>query len=233
LIVLALNNRYVFIKMKRVLSSSPVVWLSSAFLLAYILLGAGCSSDKTASIPPAGPGPRLGSGPGGGQKTPQILDDPDALRVGELLVVEFTGVQDPPVRHEERIKQDGRITLPSIGPVQAAGVTRGQLEEAIHEKYVPNYYKQLTVTVRNEGRYFYVGGQVKNPSQYPYLKEMTVLRAIANAGDFTDFAKKSDVKVTRSDGRQITINCIKAQRDPRLDVPIYPDDRIFVPRRYF
>ena len=67
----------------------------------------------------------------------------------------------------------------------------------------------------------------------PYLKEMTVLKAIATAGDFTDFAKKTKVQVTRADGRKINVNCVKAQRDPKLDVPVFPDDTVFVPRRYF
>jgi hypothetical protein len=41
------------------------------------------------------------------------------------------------------------------------------------------------------------------------------------------------VLVTRSDGSKIHVNCLKAQNDHSLDVPIYPDDNIFVPRRYF
>ena len=149
------------------------------------------------------------------------------------MVIEFSGVNDPPPRHEERIKMDGRITLPSIGAVEAAGKTRGELQDTIHNLYVPNYYRYLTVIVRNEGRFFYVKGQVRNPNQYPYIKEMTVLKAIAVAGDFTDFAKKTKVQVTRADGRKVTVNCIKAMRDDRLDLPIYPDDAIEVPRRYF
>lgn len=169
----------------------------------------------------------------GAARNDRPWENPDALRVGELLVVEFSGVSDPPLRHEERIKTDGHITLASIGQVEAAGKTRGELEKAIHDKYVPNYYRQLTVIVRNEGRFFYVKGQVNNPGQFPYLKEMTVLKAIAVAGDFTDFAKKTRVLVTRADGQKVTVNCVKALQDSRLDLPIYPDDTIEVPRRYF
>jgi protein involved in polysaccharide export with SLBB domain len=156
----------------------------------------------------------------------------DALRVGELILIEFSGVEVPPPRHEERIKIDGNITLPNLAePIRAAGKTRGELEEEIHKRYVPAYYQRLTVIVRNEGRYFYVKGQVKNPNQFMYMKEMTVLRAIATAGDFTDFAKKTQVQVTRADGRKLTVNCNKALHNPSLDVPIFPDDRIDVPRR--
>jgi protein involved in polysaccharide export with SLBB domain len=211
----------------------PALVLSSVYALGFLLL-TGCST----SHPPTKPTPVGLNQPAPAPGSPGAFDaslsrSPDTLRVGEMILVEFSGVGDPPPQHTERIKMDGRITLPSIGSVEAAGKTRGELEQAIHDRYVPNYYRQLTVIVRNEGRFFYVKGQVKNPSQYQYLKEMTVLRAIAVAGDFTDFAKRTQVLVTRSDGRKITVNCIKAQRDDRLDIPIYPDDTIEVPRRYF
>jgi polysaccharide export outer membrane protein len=202
--------------------------------LAGLLLLAGCSSTGDSGSGPGGAASVGARPPGPGPMAKRLSQESnDTLRVGELISIEFSGVSDPPVRHEERIKVDGQITLPSIGSVQAAGISRGQLEEDIHNRYVPNYYRQLTVVVRNEGRFFYVGGQVKNPNQFPYLKEMTILKAIATAGDFTDFAKKSKVQVTRADGRKVQVNCIKAQHDPNLDVPIFPDDNIFVPRRYF
>ena len=84
----------------------------------------------------------------------------------------------------------------------------------------------LTVIVRNEGRFFYVRGQVKNPNQFPYLKEMTVTKAIAAAGDFTDFAKKN--QGSRDSGRrpQRDRQLHQGDGDPKLDVPIYPDDTI-------
>ena len=63
---------------------------------------------------------------------------------------------------------------------------------------------------------------------------MTVLKAIQSASDFTDFAKKKKVQLTRSNGRKKeTINCEKARQDPKLDLPIYPGDNIYVPRRFW
>jgi protein involved in polysaccharide export with SLBB domain len=57
------------------------------------------------------------------------------------------------------------------------------------------------------------------------------LQAIASAGDFTDFARKQEVLLTRSDGRKITVNCIKARKNPSLNLEILPGDIIDVPRR--
>jgi polysaccharide biosynthesis/export protein VpsN len=192
--------------------------------LACILILAGCATGGSAGTSQATVG---------GKAADRPMEGPDALRVGELIVIEFSGVTDPPPRHEERIKIDGRITLPMVGSIQAAGKSRGELEEEIHKLYVPRFYQRLTVVLRNEGRFFYVKGQVNNPNQFAYYKEMTLLKAIAAAGDFTDFAKKTRVQVTRADGRKLTVNCIKALDDHKLDIPIYPDDTIEVPRRYF
>jgi len=58
------------------------------------------------------------------------------------------------------------------------------------------------------------------------------VRAISVAGGFTDFAKRTKVQLTHNGKTQI-INVDKAIRDPRLDVPVYPGDTIYVPRRLF
>jgi polysaccharide export outer membrane protein len=212
--------------MKYLSNSSVRLFAIGSVCLAGLILLAGCASGG------AGDSGMVQVGPPG-SKLLSSNESSDALRVGEFILIEFSGVDNPPARHEERIKLDGRITLPSIGPIEAAGHTRGELEDIIRNLYVPRFYRQLTVIVRNEGRFFYVGGQVRNPNRYEYLREMTVLKAIATAGDFTDFAKKTKVLVTRADGRKLTVNCIKAIRDQKLDLPLYPDDSIFVPRRYF
>jgi polysaccharide biosynthesis/export protein VpsN len=160
----------------------------------------------------------------------------ELLRVGDIVSIAFAGVVAPPVetgKHDERIKEDGTITLPYIGSVQAAGKTRGQLEKDIHDKYVPTFYKRLTVTIATEGRFFFVSGQVKNESRIQYLGETTVLKAIAAAGGFTDFAQKKKVELTRVNGQKFKVNAIKAIEKPELDLPVYPGDKIFVPRRWF
>jgi polysaccharide export outer membrane protein len=116
-------------------------------------------------------------------------------------------------------------------PVQAAGKKVGELQDELQRLYVPAFFKTLTVTVKYEERYFFVGGQVRNARQYPYLSQMTVLKAIQAAGDFTDFANRTKVQVTRTNGKTETVNCKKAQKNPKLDLPIYPGDRINVPQR--
>jgi protein involved in polysaccharide export with SLBB domain len=59
---------------------------------------------------------------------------------------------------------------------------------------------------------------------------MTVLRAIDTAQGFTDFARKTSIEVRRVDGRTEFVNWKKARANPKLDLPIYPNDHIIVPK---
>lgn len=157
------------------------------------------------------------------------------FNVGDLVMVNFSGLSDvviPP--HEERVKEDGTITLPQIGSVVAQGKSTGELQKEIRSKYVDGkiYKADLNVTVKAQERYFYVSGEVNRASSYIWAEGMTVLKAIASAGGFNDFADRTTVVVTRADGRQVTVNCKKAQRDPTLDLPVFPGDNIFVKRTW-
>ena len=155
------------------------------------------------------------------------------FNVGDLVIVTFSGLSDVLIpEHQERVKEDGMITLPQIGEVKAAGKTTGELQKEIRTKYVGGrlYREGLTVTVKGQERFFFVKGEVNRPSSNVWAEGMTVLKAIASAGDFNDFANRKKVTVTRVDGRQFTVDCKKAQRNPKLDLPIYPGDTIDVPR---
>ncbi len=193
--------------------------LSALVVCGAILLLTGCETTDSGGKAQA-PQPRMGS---------------DVLRVGDPLLISFTGVADPPeTRHEERIKEDGMVTLPYLkDPIQAAGRSRKELEQAIHDAYVPKYYTHLTVVVGSESRFFYVDGQVKNPNRYQFAGEMNVSKCITAAGGFTDFAKKTNIEVIHSNGHRETVNWNEAQRNPSKDIAIYPDDKIYVKRRYF
>ena len=157
----------------------------------------------------------------------------DLLRVGDKLTIDLT---DTPIQftpREEKIKQDGTITLIEDKTFVAAGKTRGELEKEIHDTYVPKYYLKMTVSIqqKDQTQFYYVRGEVRTPNRQIYISRIHLLEAIASSGDFTDFARRQSVKLTRTDGRQIIINCNKARKDPRLNLEILPGDIIDVPRR--
>src|SRR5262249_8761817 len=98
-----------------------------------------------------------------------------------------------------------------------------------HDRYVPKYFTGLNVTVRGEARYFYVDGEVGARGQKEYPGEMTIVKAISMAGGFTDFAKKTRVRLTRGGHTQI-VNVEKAIADPNYDVLFSPGEKIYFTR---
>jgi protein involved in polysaccharide export with SLBB domain len=206
----------------------------SSSLLTAVLLGAfltGCGmfqSQDTSSSPPT---------PTAQTDTNRLRTDP--LRIGDRIKVDFSGSPTliPPV--ETEIKGDGTIRLDFIGDVKADGRTPGEMERDIQSKYVPTYYTHLNVTVTPVIRYFYVDGEINGPGggegggRVMYAGPITVTRAIAAAGGFNPFAGRTKVKLFRANGQTAIINCLKALEHPELDLPVYPGDRIFIPRRWF
>jgi protein involved in polysaccharide export with SLBB domain len=204
-------------KLLRRLSGRSFVYLSGVFLASVLFCGCQTNKPDFSGMPPA---------------QPRAGEDAVRFRVGNLVTVSFSGQygSDTIPLHEERVQEDGTITLPLIGAVRAAGKTPGDLQKEIHDLYVPKFYVRLTVTVKSQELIYYVGGEVKSPGRQQYLGETTVTKAIQSAGDFTDFAKKTRVMLTRADGKTITVNCVKALKDPKLDLPVFPNDKITVPR---
>jgi polysaccharide export outer membrane protein len=158
-----------------------------------------------------------------------LLQPQDALRIT------FADLPTPQLPFEDRIKEDGTVTLLLNQTFQAAGKTRAALEKEIRDRYVPRYFVNMTVSVihQDQTRFYYVDGEVKLPNRQVYISRITVLKAIASAGGFTDFAWKTKVQLTRADGRKTTINSNKALANSKLDLEVYPGDKIWVPRRWF
>lgn len=156
------------------------------------------------------------------------------LNVGDTVTITLSGIPDPPTAEEKPINDDGTISLPNIGRVQAAGKTPGQLEDYIHSLYVPAFYTHLSVTVKTTSdRVYFVRGEVHNPSRLIYVGPITVSKAITSAGDFTDFANRKKVILTRANGKQFTLNCDKILDGREPDPPVFPGDQIEVKRRIF
>jgi polysaccharide biosynthesis/export protein len=158
----------------------------------------------------------------------------DMYRIGDAVAISFSGtVSTEPLLqpYVETIKEDGTINPPLIGSVVAAARTPGDLQKEVQDRY-NKLYKNLTVTIITQARYYYVTGEVRKPGPEPYLGETDIIKAISAAGDFTDFASKRSVRVTRADGRTEIVNVLRAIDDPQYDVPIYPGDKIVIKRRW-
>src|SRR5260221_5224514 len=143
------------------------------------------------------------------------------IQVGDSITATFadvTGIN--PIT--DTIKDDGTITLIYNEKFQAAGKTVGKLQQGIHDRYVPAYFKYLTITITLPTRFFTVSGEVRTPNRFAYVGRTTVTQAISIAGGFTDFAKKSDLRLIRANGRQYHINYNTTLGDSALDPEDYP-----------
>ncbi|PYM33960.1 MAG: hypothetical protein DME17_16880 [Candidatus Rokuibacteriota bacterium] len=134
------------------------------------------------------------------------------------------------------VRPDGKISLPLVNDVQAAGLTPMQLREVLVGKltaYIPR--PEVSVIVR-EVHSFKVSviGEVKKAGQYELKSRATVLDLIALAGGLTPFASPSRIVVLRQEGTtttRIPFNYKKATSStpPREDVALQPGDVIVVP----
>jgi protein involved in polysaccharide export with SLBB domain len=156
---------------------------------------------------------------------------PTLLHVGDAITIVLSDTPGMIPPTDETIKEDGSITLTLNQKFQAAGKTIGALQSDIRDRYVPQYFKYLTVTIKTADRFYSVGGEVRAPNRQAYTGYMTVLRAIDTAGGFNDFAAKSNVEVTHANGKSYKVDCKRAQKHPELDQEIYPGDKIFVHKR--
>jgi len=98
-----------------------------------------------------------------------------------------------------------------------------------------NYYKNMRLWIGpcSMNRIYYVGGQVRTPGPKAYPGETTVSTAIQSAGDFTEFANRKKVLLTRPGQEPIRVNVVEALSKPKKDLPVFPGDRIDVPRKWW
>lgn len=214
-----------------IMTGQTIRWLSLVVMMGWLVAGCQTQDDKNKFSAIAVDG--SSSTTNAPQVTAPVFGTEIGGRfaIGDLVRITFSGTIDVIQPHEERIKDDGTITLPLIKAIKAEGRTAGELQKAITDAYVPDYYKRLTVTVSSDQRVYYVGGQVRLPGRQMYIGTTTVTKAIQSAGDFTDFADRRKVFLTRAEGKKFTVNCLKAAKDPALDLAVYPGDKIEVPMR--
>ncbi|HTJ91455.1 MAG TPA: polysaccharide biosynthesis/export family protein [Acidocella sp.] len=131
---------------------------------------------------------------------PHQASGPYRLGPGDALIIRV--YDQPQLSGQFSIGDGGSVDLPLIGPVQAAGLSTGQLAASIGRN-LQNSHLILKPSVAVEvARYrpFYILGEVDRPGQYSFRPDMTVLTAISIAAGFTDRAVQSYVGITRDTG---------------------------------
>lgn len=140
----------------------------------------------------------------------------------------------PELSREVQADASGRIALPLIGTIDAAGKTPAELAQAIASALRGQYVRNPQVTVNLKetvSQVVTVDGEVREPGLYPVIGHMSLMRAVAVAKGTSEFAKLSDVVVFRTvnNQRMAALYNLKAiRRGAYQDPEIYANDVIIV-----
>lgn len=138
-------------------------------------------------------------------------------------------LDEPGLSDIYKVDAAGDINLPLGGPIRIAGLTLGQAGRTISHQLEAGYLKQAQIaTSFVRQRDIYVLGEVQRPGNYPYSPDLTVVKAIAQAGGYTYRAAKSNMLLRRQNAGQ-TAQKYSANEDTLL----HPGDSITVGERFF
>jgi polysaccharide biosynthesis/export protein len=160
----------------------------------------------------------------------------DSFVIGNDDVLAINVWKEPDISRSIPVRSDGKISLPLVGEVQAAGLTPLKLEKDIAGK-LKNYISEPEVTVMVQqvnSQKFNILGQVVRPGSYVIANSPTVLDAIALAGGFRDFAKQKSIYVLRqgtAGESRIPFNYkdVSQGKNMAQNTKLLPGDTIIVP----
>jgi polysaccharide export outer membrane protein len=167
---------------------------------------------------------------------PEVAVDSDQYIIGPEDVLHIHVWKEEVLTRTVSVRMDGKISLPLVQDIKAAGLTPLQLKEVVSRKlkeFIENPIVSVTVVEANSFK-VYVMGQVKNPGVFRLRSETTVFHIIPLAGGFTEWAKQKKIVIIRKeDGREkrIKVNYKKilSGSDPSSDVILKTGDTIIVP----
>ena len=203
------------------------------FFIVWLILGvAGCATSNPPNLPAQS---EAGTGPG-------VLVASYKMGVGDEVQVSVW--KNPELSVTEPIRPDGKIAVPLIGDVMAAGIEPEVLAADISKK-LESYIKNPNVTViltNLEGHEFLsrirVTGSVENNISISYRQGMTVLDAVLEAGSVDLYADGNNTKLHRrteggAESYDIRLKDIMENGDMTTNVSLMPGDVISVPERAF
>jgi polysaccharide export outer membrane protein len=192
----------------------------------------------------AGPNalPQETAGKAPGASTPQApplpqsaTDDPEYV-IGADDQLDISVWKEPEITRRVPVRTDGKISIPLLNDVQAAGLTPMQLQAQITEKLKKFLTEpQVTVTVMaTNSRRVYILGEVGRPGPIALMAKMTVLQAITTAGGLGQFANGRKIRILRTEsGKQLVFpfsyKDVLAGKNPDQNIILKPGDSIVVP----
>jgi polysaccharide biosynthesis/export protein len=164
-------------------------------------------------------------------------ESPDAYAIGVGDVIEISVWKNPDLTVTVPVRPDGRISVPLLGDVQAAGVTPLALKNVLtngFRDYITAPGVSVVVKEVNSQKIF-VTGEVAKPGAYDLKSRTKVMQALAMAGGLTAYAKQRvivlrDGQGGRSDRRiEVDLGAIVSGRHPEENITLQPGDTLVVP----
>jgi polysaccharide export outer membrane protein len=201
--------------------------------MAVLLVGAVLVSSVWAQDTPV---PTSVQSPSTSADKPADKPHDNSFVIGNDDVLAINVWKEPDISRSIPVRSDGKISLPLVGEVQAAGLTPLMLEKDIATK-LKSYIAEPEVTVMVQqvnSQKFNILGQVAKPGTYVIANSPTVLDAIALAGGFRDFAKRKSIYVLRHGATGETrlpfnYKDVSQGKNMAQNIRLQPGDTIIVP----
>ncbi len=156
--------------------------------------------------------------------------------LGPSDVVEVRVYREDDLSGEFEVEADGTINFPLVGSVPVAGLSPTAASEILATALEDGFLRDADVTIRvleYNSRTVDVLGEVEQPGSFPYTDGMTVIQAITLAGGLAETGAANRTTITRTqNGQQVVVpvplgDILKGRAD---NVPLLPQDRVFVPK---
>ena len=215
-----------------------------ALPLATMAMLWGQTPESKTTPPPKGePAPQLAPGapktkeeaaeavkPSG--EMPAAPVDPKSYLIGPEDIIEVRVWREPEVSAVVQVRPDGKIALPLINDVEAAGLTPEKLKENLVQALSKYYNKpEVFVVIRAvQSKKYHIVGEVNRTGTFPLVVPITILEALTNAGGFREFANPKKVTILRN-GKILKFNYSDVIKGKNMEqnIPIEHGDYIVVP----
>jgi polysaccharide biosynthesis/export protein len=158
--------------------------------------------------------------------------DSDSYKVGPSDILYINVWHEQEFSGPVSVHEDGKITMPLVGDLQAGGKTPKEIEKIVADALSKYVVKPLvTVTVQDVlSKKYYLDGEVNRPGEYPLVAPTTVLEAISKASGLAMFANEKKIYILRGNKR-IPFNYKDVIRGKHMEqnILLKPDDHVIVP----
>lgn len=206
-----------------------------ASMAAVTLAAQQAAPPKTGgATPPTSAAPTNAAAPA----TPAGVAQPPGYLIGSDDVLTILFWRDKDMSGDFTVRPDGKISLPLLNDVQAAGLTPEQLRDGLLKAAAPFMTDpSITVVVKAiNSRNVYITGSVAKPGTYALTESMTVLQLIAKAGGLLEYADSKNIVVIHVDRRpdgqpwseKVNYNEILDRRNLKQNIALKPGDTVLV-----